>query len=76
MSEYQNLLAKYKSESIHPYNDGWSQQFYKEEYEKLLKMGEKKYDKQQLKEKIKNLEKNIEFLNTNLQKLKQDLKKL
>lgn len=34
--EKQVLLSKYKTQAESPYNDGWTQEFYRKEYEKLL----------------------------------------
>ena len=76
MSEYQNLLSKYKSEFLSPYNDGWSQMHFKEKFEELLKMGEKNYNKQQLKEKINNLQKTIDYQKNILKELKEELKNI
>ena len=57
MSEYQHLLETYKMESEHPYNDGWSQLHYKEQYENLLKLGEKEFTTKMTNLKIEELEK-------------------
>ena len=76
MSEYQNLLNKYKIESEHGHNDGWTQKHYKEEYEKLKKMGEKKFEQSQLQQKINDIESDIARLNKELDIFKKMLKKI
>jgi len=76
MSEYQELLTKYKNESTHPNNDGWTQKFYKEEYEKLKKIGEKKFEQVQLKKINDDIESDIAKLNKELNIFRQLLKNL
>ena len=73
MSEYQHLLATYKMESEHPYNDGWSQLHYKEQYENLLKLGEKEFTTKLTKRKIEDLENKMSALTIELNDLKSKL---
>ena len=73
MSEYQSLLASCKMESEHPHNDGWSQLHYKEQYEELLKLGEKEFTKKMLNGKIQDLEEKISALTNEINKVKSKL---
>lgn len=76
MNQYHSQLAKFKAEAESPYNDGWNQQYYLERYDELMKMGEKKFNQKNLKEKIENLEKMIDFQKKSLKLLKEELKNL
>ena len=73
MSEYQHLLETYKMESEHPYNDGWSQLHYKEQYENLLKLGEKEFTTKMTNLKIEELESKISALTIELNEVKSKL---
>lgn len=42
------LLGQLKIQSESPYNDGWTQEGYRKEYEKLLKKFQKKYKKKSI----------------------------
>jgi hypothetical protein len=73
MSDYQSTLASCKMEAESPYNDGWTQLHYKEQYESLLKLGEKEFTKIRLERKIKSFEYKIAALTIELNELKSQL---
>jgi hypothetical protein len=73
MSEYHSLLSTYKIEMDSPYNDGYSQLHYKEQYDNLLKIGEKEFTKNMLSRKIQDLEHKILALTNELNVVKSEL---
>ena len=73
MSEYHSLLSTYKIEMDSPYNDGYSQLHYKEQYDNLLKIGEKEFTKNMLSRKIQDLEHKISALTNELNVVKSEL---
>ena len=73
MSEYHSLLSTYKIEMDSPYNDGYSQLHYKEQYEELLKVGEKEFTKKMLSRKIQDIEQKISVLTNELNLVKSEL---
>ena len=73
MSEYHSLLSTYKIEMDSPYNDGYSQLHYKEQYDNLLKIGEKEFTKNTLSRKIQDIENKISGLTNELNVVKSQL---
>ena len=73
MSEYHSLLSTYKIEMDSPYNDGYSQLHYKEQYNNLLKIGEKEFTKNMLSRKIQDIENKISGLTNELNVVKSEL---
>ena len=73
MSEYHSLLSSYKTEINSPYNDGWSQLHYKEQYDNLIKIGEKEFTKKMLSQKIQEIEQKISVLTNELNLVKSEL---
>ena len=73
MSEYHSLLSSYKTEINSPYNDGWSQLHYKEQYDNLIKIGEKEFTKKMLSQKIQEIEQKISVLTNELNVVKSEL---
>lgn len=73
MSEYHSLLSTYKIEMDSPYNDGYSQLHYKEQYDNLLKIGEKEFTKNMLSRKIQDIENKISGLTNELNVVKSQL---
>jgi hypothetical protein len=73
MSEYHSLLSTYKIEMDSPYNDGYSQLHYKEQYDNLLKIGEKDFTQKMLNQKIQDLEHKISALTNELNVVKSQL---
>jgi len=73
MNEYHSLLSSYKLEMDSPYNDGYSQLHYKEQYEELLKVGEKEFTKKMLYRKLQELEQKISVLTNELNVVKTEL---
>jgi hypothetical protein len=73
MSEYHSLLSTYKIEMDSPYNDGYSQLHYKEQYDNLLKIGEKDFTQKMLSRKIQDLEHKISSLTNELNVVKSQL---
>jgi len=73
MSEYHSLLSTYKIEMDSPYNDGYSQLHYKEQYDNLLKIGEKDFTQKMLNRKIQDLEHKISALTNELNVVKSEL---
>ena len=73
MSEYHSLLSNLKLEMDSPYNDGYSQLHYKEQYEELLKVGEKEFTKKMLNQRRKHLEEKILALTNELNVVKSEL---
>lgn len=73
MSEYHSLLSTYKIEMDSPYNDGYSQLHYKEQYDNLLKIGEKEFTKNMLSQKIQDIEHKILALTNELNVVKSEL---
>ena len=56
-----------------PYNDGYSQLNYKEQYESLLKLGEKEFTKRMLSQKLQEIEQKISVLTNELNLVKSEL---
>ena len=73
MSKYHSLLSTYKLEMDSPYNDGYNQLHYKEQYENLLKIGEKEFTKKMLNQKLQELEDKISVLTNELNVVKSEL---
>ena len=73
MSEYHSLLSNLKLEMDSPYNDGYSQLNYKEQYENLLKLGEKEFTKRMLNQKLQEIEQKISVLTNELNLVKSEL---
>ena len=73
MSEYHSLLSTYKIEMDSPYNDGYSQLHYKEQYDNLLKIGENDFTQKMLSRKIQGLEHKISALTNELNVVKSEL---
>ena len=73
MNEYHSLLSSYKLEMDSPYNDGYSQLHFKEQYEELLKVGEKEFTKKMLYRKLQELEQKISVLTNELNVVKTEL---
>ena len=73
MSEYHSLLSNLKLEMDSPYNDGYSQLNYKEQYESLLKLGEKEFTKRMLSQKLQEIEQKISVLTNELNLVKSEL---
>jgi len=76
MSEYKLLLSSLQLEMDSPYNDGYSQMAYKDQYENLVKMGEKEFTRKSLKSKLEDIESKIEGLTFELNRVKSKLSEL
>lgn len=76
MNQYHAQLAKFKAEAESSYNDGWTQRHYQKEYDELIKMGERKFEQHQIKQKIADIESEITKLNKELNIFKKLLKSL
>ena len=76
MSEYTSLLSSLKMEIDSPYNDGYSQLAYKDQYENLVKLGEKEFTRKSLRLKVEEIENKIEDLTFELDRVKSKLSEL
>ena len=76
ISDFKSKLNNCVLEINSPYNDGYSQLYYKERYDELIKIGEKKYNQQIISSEIQNLEKKIKLLNDDLNELKLKLENI
>ena len=73
MSEYKSLLSSLQLEIDSPYNDGYSQMAYKDQYDNLVKMGETEFTRRSLKSKVEDIENKIEGLTFELDRVKAKL---
>jgi len=76
MNKYKSLLCSLQLEIDSPYNDGYSQKAYKNQYTNLIKMGEKEFTRELLISKFEDIESKIKELTFELNCVKSKLVEL